>query len=79
MRRHREVLSLFHAIGQEIAVIEGSARFNKRQFWGRMKFLSATPELIMLPSNWAAAAAWSLQTVYDLPAIDTDQGETRGA
>jgi hypothetical protein len=38
-----------------------------------------TPELIMLPSNWAAAAAWSLQTVYDLPAIDTDQAETRGA
>ena len=40
---------------------------------------AATPELIMLPSNWAAAAAWSLQTVYDLPAIDTDQAETRGA
>ena len=25
-----------------------------------------TPELIMLPRNRAAAAAWSLQTVYDL-------------
>jgi hypothetical protein len=27
-----------------------------------------TPELIMLPMNWVAAAAWSLQTVYDLSA-----------
>src|SRR5271165_1456506 len=27
-----------------------------------------TPDLIMLPMNWAAAAAWPFQTVYDLAA-----------
>jgi hypothetical protein len=38
-----------------------------------LKLVSApTPELIMLPRNRAAAAAWSLQTVYDLAAKSRD-------
>ncbi len=49
MRRHREILALFHEIGQEIAVIEASTRFNRGQFWHRMKFLEFHYQQVMSP------------------------------